>query len=213
MTDHDIETLKLLQQWHAGDGGALDALLARDLPWIREHVRRRLGDRLRRKAETDDFVQEAVLEMLRYGPRFVVQSRAQFRTLLATIAENVLRGQHHWFERRRRAISRERPLPDDSVLQLDPTARSVSSPSEGAARHERQAWIRLGIELLPPADREVVLRREWDQMSFAEIGAEVGTSEDATRMRFQRALARLARIAKQLRNGQLDSVLEQNLQD
>ena len=73
--DEDL-TGKLLERWHAGDGGALDELLVRDLPWIRRCVHRRLGQGLRQRAETEDFVQEAVLEVLRYGPRFVVGTRA-----------------------------------------------------------------------------------------------------------------------------------------
>ncbi len=203
----DQATVELLERWHGGEEHALDELLQRNLPWIRAHVRKRLGERLRAKAETEDYVQDAVVEMLRYGPRFMVHRRAQFRALLAQIAENVLRGKHVWFKRQRRAVSRERAMPNDSVLDLDAAAQSVTTPSEAAMRHERDLWIRLALELLAPADREAVLLREWEGLPFAEIASRLEISEDAARMRFRRALGRLARVAKQLRDGELDQVL------
>ena len=85
------ETHVLLTRCHHGDRAALDKLLARDLGWLRQHVRSRLGSLLRAKGEVDDYVQEAMVEILRYGPRFVVSDKLQFRALLARITENVLR--------------------------------------------------------------------------------------------------------------------------
>ena len=202
----DRETVDLLSRWNGGDEDALAELLTRNMDWIRGHVRRRLGQALRRKAETEDFVQDAVLEMLRYGPRFVVQRRAQFRALLARIAENVLRGKHDWFHRERRAMSKEVRAGSDSVLPLDPAA-SQTTPSEAVVRGENASWIRLALELLPPRDREVILMREWQEMAFAEIAGALGVAEDAARMRFQRALVRLARTAKRLRDGEIDGLL------
>lgn len=200
-------TRELLLRWHADDAGALDALLEQNIDWIRAHVRKRLGEALRAKAETDDFVQEAVIEMLRYGPRFVVESRAQFRALLATIVENVLRGKHQWFHRRRRAVAKEQPLDAGSVLDLDHPTSGGPTPSQAAVRQENEAWIRLALELVGPEERELIMAREWDRRSFADIGSELGIEVDAARMRFQRAVGKLARLAKQLRDGRLEDVI------
>ena len=105
MADDAAETVTLLQRWHAGDRAALDTLLARDMPWIREHVERRLGQLLRAKGEADDYVQDAVIEVLRYGPRFLIADRERFRGLLARIVENTLRDQHDWYTAKRRECS------------------------------------------------------------------------------------------------------------
>ena len=48
---------------------------------------------------------------------------------------------------------------------------------------------------------EVIRLRQWDELSFAEIGARVGQSEDGTRMRYHRALPRLAEKVADLRDG------------
>src|SRR5262245_60828530 len=52
MQETPSETRLLLQRLREGDRGALDALVARDLDWIRGYVRRRLGNALRSRMES-----------------------------------------------------------------------------------------------------------------------------------------------------------------
>jgi RNA polymerase sigma-70 factor, ECF subfamily len=200
--DGPDQTVDLLRRWHAGDRAALEALLQRDLPWITEHVSRRLGDVLRRRGDTQDFLHDAVVEVLNYTPRFLAGGRDQFRRLMAQIIENLLRDQRDFFSRKRRDLQRESPLPSDSVLLLDPNERQITRPSEVAQRHEEEAWLRLAMELLEPEDREVILLRQWDGLAWAEIGDRMGLAEDAARMRFQRALPRLSAKVEALRRGE-----------
>jgi len=67
--------------------------------------------------------------------------------------------------------------------------------------------VQLALELLADGDREIILLRQWEGLPFATVGEQLGIAEDAARMRFERALARLARTVQQLRSGQLQSVL------
>jgi RNA polymerase sigma-70 factor (ECF subfamily) len=201
----DSETVLLLRRWHAGDRGALDLLLERDLAWVRERVRRRLGPLLRAKAQTDDFVQDAVVEVLRYAPRFEVADRSQFRALLARIVENVLRDEHDRFSAKRRAIRRELPFPAGEE-DRGPADDSSLRPSRLAEREEWESCIRFALALLDQEDREVVLLREWDGRAFREIGEALGVSEDAARMRFHRGVARLAGQVQRLRGGKISDL-------
>lgn len=203
----------LLERWHGGDRAALDELLERTLPWLRRHVQRRLGDKLRRKAQTTDFVQDAAVELLDYGPRFLVANEAQFRALVARIVENVLRDRYDWFHARRRAIDREQPLPRSSVIDLQAPQDRVDQPSEALDQRDSEAWLRLGVRLLRPEDQQVVYLRQWDGASFADIGERLGTSEDAARMRFQRALARLGEKVVQLRTGSIAQATDYCLEE
>ncbi len=196
------QTRMLLSRWHRGETDALDGLLARDLDWIQRHVRRRLGWKLRQKAETNDIIQEAVLEFLRYGPRFVISNRAHFRALLSQIVENVLRHQNRWFTRRRRDMGREEVMPEESVIDLD--GRGADRPSMVAQQNEQEAWLRLGLELLDPEDQKVIVLRNWDELSFADIGQKLEIGEDAARMRYNRALPKLAYKIRDLREGRID---------
>ncbi len=197
------ETMTLLRRWREGDPEALGQLVERDLPHIRAHARRRLGPVLHGQEQTGDIVQEAMVRVLVDGPRFVLSDREQFRALVGRIVENVLSTRGRYARRACRDIAREQPA-TGSVLDLD---ASATSPSRAAMRSEDQAWLELGLELLPATDRYVIVCRQWEEQSFAEIAATLGASEDATRMRFRRALSRLGRVLADLRSGQLDRAL------
>ena len=205
MQNQSSETMDLLLRWHRGDRAAIDALIARDLPWIRAQVQKRLGPGLRARAETEDFMQDAMIEALNYSPRFVSQSQTRFRNIMVRIIENVLRDKNRWHQARRRAISRERPIPDDSVIDLDNPQESVTRPGEAAQKNETELWVRLALEFLRPDDRKIILMRQWENKPFAEISAELEITVETARMRFHRALPRLGRKIMELRAGKSPS--------
>jgi RNA polymerase sigma-70 factor (ECF subfamily) len=205
------QTAELLLRWAQGDPQALADLVQQDGSWIENHVRRRLGPLLRRRADTQDVVQNTLLEVLRCGPRFVCADRGHLRALLAKMVENVLRAQAAHDQAGMRDVRREvRPAvrtDSGSVLILDARSAAVTRPSLAAERSETRDWVRLALELLDPEDRNIVQWREQDELSFAEIANRLGVAEDAARMRFNRALPKLARKLKALRAGNLESVL------
>ncbi len=197
------QTIELLRRVHGGEREALEELLERNLAWVHQHVRRRLGPRLRARAETVDFVQQSILDFLEYGPRFELSSESQLRALLARIVENNLRDQDRHLRRQRRDVDREVARASDTILVLDPPAKAVDTPSRILDREERQAWIRLALEFLDPEDREVLVEHEWEGKTFAEIAKALDLTESAARMRYHRALPKLASKVGQLRKGDL----------
>ena len=96
----------------------------------------------------------------------------------------------------------------ESRLSLDPTVRVATEPGEAAARNEELAWMRIGLEFLSDDERSLVERRQLEEQGFAEIADQDGGTPDAVRMRFNRALLRLAGIVQRLQGGGLDSVLD-----
>ena len=199
-------TARLVQRWAGGDEQALSELAAQELPWLREQVRRRLGGVLHQKTETEDLVQEVFLKVLRHGPRFVVADRQQLRALLARIVVNVLHDQFKWFHAGRRGLDRQVELPRSSILDLGRT-RDAQQPWEQLVDAEQEAWIRMGLELLEPDDRHVILLRDWEELEFEAIGTRLGLAPNAARMRYRRALPRLAHVVQGLRDGRLPELL------
>lgn len=201
----------LLRRWHQGDQDALGELVAADAAWISDHVQRRLGPLLRRRHDTGDIVQHTLVEVLKAGPRFVVDDRGQLRALLARMVENVLRYHARHDRQQKRDVRRELPAAlsaaSDSVLVLAPRA-SGPGPATQAAAGETRDWIQLALQLLDPDDRDVIVWREFDELPFAEIGVRLGISEAHARVRFQRAVPKLARKLQQLRQGQIEQALE-----
>ncbi len=204
-SDADDRFVALLRGWCSGDEEALAVLLGEERDWICGLVRRRLGAALRGRAETQDVVQDAVVEVLRSGPRILTRDRAAFRALLARIVENTLRDAHDRHTAARRDLRREVPLDSRSTIVLDKSLRSVTHVSEAAVREEERALIRCAIELLEPIDREIVLLRGYRELEFAECARLLGIAVSTAQMRFARAVPRLARMVARLRAGQVDA--------
>lgn len=207
-SDHDDRTLLLLRDWHAGDSQALEKLLERDLPWLHGYVRQRLGSKLRERLDSMDVVQEAAMDVMRYGPRFVVEDHRQFRALLGKILENNLRDQNKWMDRQKRQHGREQAIESDTLLDLNQSDRMPTRPDHRAEKAEFRDWVRLAIEFLGEEDRAVIQLRQFEEKSFEEIGQELGIETDSARMRFNRALPRLGEKIRALRGGRLDTLLE-----
>ena len=204
-----MNTLSLLERWQCGDAEALSMLLDRDLPWIRTYVQRNLGDGLRRAGDTDDFVQEAVLAILRYGPRFAMSSRRQFRALLAKITLNVLRCKGRELNALKRDPRNERALGTDTILYLDPPRQDVTRPDQRVEKMEEREWLRLALLLLDPQDQEP-LDLHWQGLEDAEIGEQLGITANTARMRRVRATGRLTAVVLKLKRGQIDDLVAQD---
>ncbi len=199
-------TIQLLNRMHGGDREALGVLLQRNLPAIRAMVRGKLGAALRKKEQTEDIVQQTMVEFLRYGPRFTIENEVVFRALMGKIALNVLRGRADWYQALRRKAARERPL-SDSVIDLEPVDSSVPTPDSDLQRQERDGFVRLALELLEPEDRDVLVLREIEELPFSAIGEQLGISPDAAKMRYYRALPRLAETYRSLQCGGISNLV------
>jgi len=194
---------------HGGDAEQLQRLIADHLPWIEARVRKRLSPIIRQEGDTQDFVHDALVEVLRDGPRFVVESPEAFRALLARIVENTLIDRHRYMHREQRDRRKQCSLPSGSVVMLDHAARQVSTPATKVEREEQHAWLRLALELLAPEDREAVRLRDWEGLSFGEAGKQLGISDETMRQRYRRALPRLAKKLEELRRGNWQASVEE----
>ncbi len=202
----DTPTIELLRAWRRGDRQALDRLIARNLEWVTSYVHRRLGPMLRRCDETQDLVQEAMADVLVYGPRFEIGDEDQFRGLLARIVENNIRDHHEWLGRARRSPEREEPNLSQTSVERRARDLSATTPSQAVDRTERSQWIRLALRMLDPMDRKVIQLREVEKLSFVEVGKLLGVGANAARMRFARAVPRLAqKVTELVRQGGSDA--------
>ena len=203
-TKHNLTLL--LSRWHQGDRQALNKLLALHMDWLKHQMHLRMTPALRAKAETMDFVQEALLGFLENAPRFRIQNGKLFRALLLRIAENSIKEHYRWWAAKRRQIARERPLPPDTVLSLESPS---PTPWEKADSIERKALVQLGLEFLEPKDLRVIVLRDYEAKSFEEIGKSLGKSSAAAKMQYRRAVEKLGQIVAKLRAGRMDDLLHQ----
>jgi len=137
------------------------------------------------KVGSSDAVQETILEALGCFARFQGSTLAELQSWLRTILHRQI-GQltQHYLRTQKRQADREVPSQDQ------PDA-GQETPSSVVGNAEMATVVRQAMERLPEHYRQVMIWREWDELSFAEIARRLERSEDAARMLWWRALERL----------------------
>lgn len=188
-TSGDDRTSGLLELARAGDKAALSALVERDRAWVEGRVRRNISN-LKSVIHTSDVIQEVMVKLLRSNrpPRAV--NRAQLRAYLATVIHRLLATKAG---RSLRALLR-RPAVLTIVEHIEDVAPGAHQTAEDK---EHLELVERALSLLSGRDQDLIrLRRKG--LSFAEIGVELGISEDNARIGHGRALLRLAEKVKQI---------------
>jgi len=190
------EVLALLSRARAGEKSAFDRLFALCEGQLRRFVNLRLDPKLRPRVDPSDVVQEAHLEAFRRLDDFLETPTLPFKLWLRQITlDRLLMMRRRHVGAARRSLAREAALPDGSSCAL---ARQLiaagSTPSQQVSREELARRVREAVERLAEADREIILMRTFESLSFEEIARLLGVEAAAARKRHGRALLRLHQI-------------------
>src|SRR5262249_35119589 len=143
--------LALFQRWQAGDRQALDQLVIEIQPWLHREVSQALGSGQRASQDSLDLAQNAVVNFLTWGPRFVPENETQFRALRKRIATNQLIDAQRAQSRRDRGGHLESLHGSGhSFSGFGPAQPSALGPSRAAERSEDDEWVRLALQFLEP---------------------------------------------------------------
>jgi RNA polymerase sigma-70 factor, ECF subfamily len=112
----------------------------------RDPVWRFFCRRVRPVERAEELAQDVFTALLEAAPRY--QSRGAFRSYLFGIAYNVL-----MTDRRKRPVISE-PLGDYAAESAD---------------RDAVLWVRTALQRLDPIDREILMLREYEQLSYQEI--------------------------------------------
>jgi RNA polymerase sigma-70 factor (ECF subfamily) len=190
------ETLALLRQAQAGEDRAFDRLFARYQPQLRRFVELRLDAKLRARLDPADVVQEAYIEALRRLEGFLDNPPMPFKLWLRQITlDRLLMMRRRHVGAARRSVDREAAWPDGSSCAL---ARQIlaadSTPSSRVGREELARRVREAVGRLSEADREIILMRTFEALSFEEVANLLDIEPAAARKRHGRALLRLHKV-------------------
>jgi RNA polymerase sigma-70 factor (ECF subfamily) len=189
----------LLVQARGGDGEALGRLLERYRAYLTLLARVQIGRRLQGKVDAADVVQDAFLEAHRHFGQFQGQTEPVFvRWLRGVLAGNLAHLVRRYCKTRGRNVGLEQAL----VRELDSSSDVLenglvadgSTPSEQAARREQALLLAAALEKLPADYREVILLRQMDGLSFADVAARMARTEDSVQKLWVRALDRLRQV-------------------
>lgn len=200
-----VATQVLVGQIQQGDRAALEELCGRYQQRVLAAVRARLGAELRRKVESWDLVQEVMIEAVRRLDGFDFRSEGKFLNYLNHIVENRIRDeadrQHAQRRDARREISLDAPRSPSDEKPLDLSGSSSGTPSQLVILGEDLERLERALDLLAVKStdyRELIVAVQYEGQTFVELAAEHGTTPDSIRMRFNRAMAALVKIYRQL---------------
>jgi RNA polymerase sigma-70 factor, ECF subfamily len=174
---------QLLAQAAAGDRHAFEEIVFRYRPRLTQFVRWNVTD----AHLVEDITQEVFLRAFQSAASF--RGESAFRTWLYALARNTCR--HHYRQRDRCAEDADgdetlRHVPDAAV---DPLSRLQQAEVAGAVRD--------AVERLPSGQRLALLLRDWEDLSYAQIGEVLGIPVGTVRSRIHNARARVAEVLRE----------------
>jgi RNA polymerase sigma factor (sigma-70 family) len=179
-------TVELLVRARAGDAAALDEVFARAIPLLKRWASGRLPRWTRDMIDTDDLVQETVVNTLKHIEVFEYRADSALQAYLRQAVMNRIRNEI------RRAMRHPAPSPLDSAA---PDA-GLSPLEELIGKQAVEAYDE-AMTALEPEEREAIIGRVELGLSYAELATAMGRpSADAARMAVARALLKLAKQLK-----------------
>ena len=195
MTPDSVETQHLLEQVRTGNRQAFEQLLAQHRPYLCQLVELRLDRKLRSRVDPSDVVQEAQLEAVRRLDAYLEQVPMPFRLWLRQLAQDRLPARTAATAAARRSVDHEVAIPEGSSLQFaQQLLASGSTPSQQLGQQELALRVRQAIAQLTVTDREVLLLRTFEGLSFEEVSFLLTIDPAAARKRHGRALLRLHQL-------------------
>jgi RNA polymerase sigma-70 factor (ECF subfamily) len=188
--DGSPDTEVLLRDAAQGDAAALHDLFEMHRERLRRMVALRLDRRLIAVVDASDVVQEALVDAARKLPDYADRRPLPFYPWLYCLARERL------IQQQRRKPLPVVPLDGSAVALVDLLADSEPTPGSVVVREERRERVRADLEALPDGDREVLVMRYLEELTFSEIAAILGIGEGAAKMRHLRALRRIRDVMR-----------------
>ncbi len=195
MSSHvdSAETRQLLERIQQGEQSARDELLRRHAPLIRRSVGRRLNTKVRARVDPSDVIQETQIDVVRRLDDYLENRPIPFRLWLLKLShQRLLKVERQHLATAKRSVGREMPLPDGSTMEL---ARHFVSreptPERQISQQETASYLRRALADLRESDREILLLRNFEQLSNTEAAQLLDLNPETTKKRYARALVRL----------------------
>ena len=194
--DEDVARLK------AGGQDALAELFQEHRSRLRRMVEMRLDPRLAKRVDASDVLQDGFVDVSNRLDEFLENpGMPVFVWLRFLVAQKLAEVQRWHFQRQKRDPRREeaivpsQPIYDSKNLAREFSA-SLTSPSQAAHRNEVARRMRELLDEMEPADKEILVLRHFEELTNAEVAAELGLSIAAASKRYIRALARLKSVTE-----------------
>ncbi len=166
-------------------------------------VQGRLDPALRARTDPDDVLAAVYLKAHERWAAYLQERRPEVFVWLYRFAEDCIIEAWRRESAQGRDYRRDEPYPEQPTVQLAMgLIAGGTGPSSAAARKELFDLVRQTMELLRPDEREILLKRYFDDLTFKEAADYFDVSENTATQRCLRALRRLQKLWRQ-RHGDL----------
>jgi RNA polymerase sigma-70 factor, ECF subfamily len=195
------EVLRLVERAAGGDQQSWTELVRAYRARLRRMVTLRLDPRLRGRVDASDVIQEALIEASRRLPEYRDDPAVSFYLWLRfLVGQQVLIQHRRHLGAAARDAGREvsldrRPMPQASTdVPAEQLLAKLTTPSQFALRAERKVRLQEALDAMNPTDREIVILRNYEQLTNGEAAQALGLDKSATSKRYVRALIHLKEI-------------------
>jgi RNA polymerase sigma-70 factor, ECF subfamily len=191
-TDPERETV--LKAAIAGDELSREQIIETCRSYLLAIAEKNLDDPLRAKVGCSDIVQEACIKANAVFGQFRGTSYPELLAWLRrTLVNELIDVRRKYKGSQVRNIGREVALQQDSVDLLPQALIDQElTPCSATDNQEQIHALRIALQQLTEEYRQVIIWRNWDFLSFAEIGERLGRTEEAARKLWNRAVTKLA---------------------
>ena len=182
--DGSETTVQLLARARQGDQAALDEVFARSIPLLTQWAHGRLPRWARDVVDTDDLVQDTVINTLKRLDVFEYRVDSALQAYLRQAVMNRIRNE----------IRRASRHPKPGTLDTSALDAGVSPLEELIGKQTLEAYDE-AMAALEPFEREAIIGRVELGLGYEELASAMGRpSADAARMAVGRALLKLAKL-------------------
>jgi RNA polymerase sigma-70 factor (ECF subfamily) len=192
------ELYDLLQKARTGNTKAFEQLFQFHRDTLRQIVALSMDPHLSARVDASDIIQDAYAVAAQRFPNYLEREPVSFRVWLRQIVQDqLLMACRRHMRADRRSVYREIPLPEQSSVALaEQLTAQGPAPSQQIARAEQIRHVRVALGQLGDEDREILLMRHFEQLSYKEIGYILHLESAAARKRYGRALIRLGNMMR-----------------
>jgi RNA polymerase sigma-70 factor (ECF subfamily) len=194
------KTERLLAEAKGGDSSAVNRLLDRHRDAVHRMVRMRLDQKILRRVDVSDVVQDVLVEANRRLHNYLENPGMSFHLWIRQIAKDRIIDAH-----RRHRASAKRSVDREQVMAPHGEDRSSEllaaqlcdprlTPAAAATQQEMARRVEQAMTQLAEPDCEIIVMRHYEQLSNQEIAETLGLTEPAASMRYLRAIRRLRSV-------------------
>ena len=198
------QTVDLLAQAKSGNDDAINQLMDRHRNSLRQLVRMRLDQKIQKRVDVSDVVQDVLVEANRRLQRYIENPVMPFHLWLRQIAKDRIIDAHRRHRvSAKRSVDREQALVaprgyDQSSIQLaNLLGDQRLTPAAAALQQEMAKKVEEAIGLLDEKDCEIIVMRHYEHLTNQEIGKVLNLTEPAASMRYLRAIRRLRTVMQE----------------